>query len=27
MSAFAAQFAATGKACGTCHTDFRAKLN
>ena len=27
MAAFAAQFAATGKACGTCHTDFRAKLN
>lgn len=27
MAAFAAQFAATGKACGTCHTNFRAKLN
>jgi cytochrome c556 len=27
MAAFAAQFGATGKACGTCHTDFRAKLN
>ena len=27
MSAFAAQFETTGKACGNCHTDFRAKLN
>ena len=27
MAAFSAQFAAMGKACGTCHTDFRAKLN
>jgi cytochrome c556 len=27
MAAFSAQFAATGKACGACHTDFRAKLN
>jgi len=27
MAAFAAQFAATGKACGSCHTDFRAKLD
>jgi cytochrome c556 len=27
MSAFAAQFEMTGKACGSCHTDFRAKLN
>jgi cytochrome c556 len=27
MAAFAAQFAATGKVCGSCHTDFRAKLN
>jgi cytochrome c556 len=27
MDVFAAQFAAMGKACGTCHTDFRAKLN
>jgi cytochrome c556 len=27
MAAFAAQFAATGKACGACHTNFRAKLN
>jgi cytochrome c556 len=26
MAAFAAQFEATGKACGNCHTDFRAKL-
>jgi cytochrome c556 len=27
MAAFSAQFAVMGKACGTCHTDFRAKLN
>lgn len=27
MAAFAAQFAATGKACGACHTNFRAKLD
>jgi cytochrome c556 len=27
MAAFTAQFAATGKACGACHTDFRAKMN
>jgi cytochrome c556 len=27
MAAFAANCAATGKACGTCHTNFRAKLN
>ena len=27
MAAFSAQFAATGKVCGACHTDFRAKLN
>jgi cytochrome c556 len=26
MAAFAAQFEATGKACGNCHADFRAKL-
>ncbi len=26
MAAFAAQFEATGKACGSCHQDFRAKL-
>lgn len=25
MSAIQAQFAATGKACGTCHEDFRKK--
>lgn len=27
MAAFTAAFAATGKACGACHTDFRAKMN
>jgi cytochrome c556 len=27
MAAFTAQFGATGKACGACHTDFRAKMN
>jgi cytochrome c556 len=27
MAAFSAEFAATGKVCGACHTDFRAKLN
>jgi cytochrome c556 len=26
MGTFSAQFDATGKACGNCHTDFRAKL-
>ena len=27
MAAFAAQFETTGKACGACHADFRAKIN
>jgi cytochrome c556 len=27
MAAFSAEFTATGKVCGACHTDFRAKLN
>jgi len=26
MAALSVQFEATGKACGACHTDFRAKL-
>ncbi len=27
MAAFASQFEATGKVCGSCHSDFRAKIN
>jgi cytochrome c556 len=27
MAAFSSQFEATGKVCGSCHSDFRAKIN